>query len=344
MNIVRRWLVSIGLVATLLAGLAPMAAFAQDSTPAVMEKYTLISASCHDGACAVVLDQDGQALTVAPIEGHPLTFPLESPEKSAASVELGDRMVLNLPFGQFQILEGDFLLLLDENNHVQRLHGAAQTVIPTFAMSDQVSIRGPFAASFGYDYGSAIADVDAPLLPDSKYIYLRVGSGLDIDIGADAMAASEGLNVSIPTGNNATLIIDPLEPLVFLDGEFVVRTGLPIDAVAVMANVTLPDVPMLGDLTLPLRSPVGFSVLASPRAEANFAELRGGLAIDGGLVERVLKLEGNPLNLNGVVRIDNTGLHFESGATSSLLTCLPLDLTSEVAVTVPTPAVESPAC
>ena len=140
MKTLQRLLVSITLAATVLATVAPVAAYAQDTTTPP-EKYTLISASCHDGACAVVLDQDGQALTVAPIEGHPLTWPLESPEKSAASVELGESLVLNLPFGQFQIVEGDFLLLLDENNRLERLHGSAQTVSPTCLLYTSPSPR-----------------------------------------------------------------------------------------------------------------------------------------------------------------------------------------------------------
>jgi hypothetical protein len=340
MKTLQRLLVSITLAATLLATVAPVAAFAQDDAPP--EKYTLISASCHDGACAVVLDQDGQALTVAPIEGHPLTWPLESPETSAASVELGDRLVLNLPFGQFQIVEGDFLLLLDEDNRLERLNGSAQTVIPTFAMSDQVRIRGPFSASFGYDYGTALTEVDAPLLPDSKYIYLRLGSGLDIDVGAEVAAETEGLTVSIPTGNNATIVIDPLEPLLYLDGQFIVRSGLPVDMVADMANVELPDVPFLGDLTLPLRTPIGVSTLLSARPEANFVEVRGGLEVDGGIAQRVLKFEGKPLAVNGVARIDSEGVHFTSDANSSLLAATPLAEGAQVAVTVPNPVADAP--
>ncbi len=339
MKTLQRLLVSITLAATLLATIAP-AALAQDDAPP--EKYTLISASCHDGACAVVLDQDGQALTVAPIEGHPLTWPLESPEASAASVELGDSLVLNLPFGQFQIVEGDFLLLLDENNRLERLNGSAQTVIPTFAMSDQVRIRGPFSASFGYDYGSELTEVDAPLLPDSKYMYLRLGSGLDIDVGEEVAADAEGLTVSIPTGNNATIVFDPAEPLVYLDGEFVVRSGLPLDMVADMANVELPDVPLLGDLTLPLRTPIGVSTLLSARPEANFVELRGGLEVDGGIAQRVLKFEGKPLEVSGVARIDSEGVHFTSGANSSLLAATPLAEGAQITVTMPNPVADAP--
>jgi hypothetical protein len=267
---------------------------------------------------------------------------LESPEASAASVELGDSLVLKLPFGQFQIVEGDFLLLLDENNRLERLNGSAQTVIPTLAMSDQVRIRGPFSASFGYDYGSALTEVDAPLLPDSKYMYLRLGSGLDIDVGAEVAADTEGLTVSIPTGNNATIVFDPAEPLVYLDGEFIVRSGLPLDMVADMANVELPDVPLLGDLTLPLRTPIGVSTLLSARPEANFVEVRGGLEVDGGIAQRVLKFEGKPLEVNGVVRIDSEGVHFTSGANSSLLAATPLAEGAQVAVTMSNPVADAP--
>ena len=99
------------------------------------------------------------------------------------------------------------------------------------------------------------------------------------------------------------MVIDPLEPLVYLDGQMIVRSGLPVDMVADMANVELPDVPFLGDLTLPLRTPVGVSVLLSPRSEANFLEVRGGLEVDGGIAQRVLKFEGKPLDVNGVARL-----------------------------------------
>jgi hypothetical protein len=338
----QRWLVSLTLAALLVGTVAPAAAFAQDDAPPA-EKYTLISASCRDGACAVVLDQDGQALTVAPIPGFPLTWPMESPETAAASVELSDKLVLNLPFGQFQILEGDFLLLLDENNRLERLNGSAQTVIPTFAMSDQVRIRGPFSASFGYDYGSALTEIDAPLLPDSQYAFLRLGAGMDIDLGGQIAAATQGITVTIPSGNNFTLVIDPVEPLVYLDGEFIVRTGLPVDLVADMANVQLPDLPILGDLTLPLRSPVGVSTLVSARPEANFLEVRGGLEVDGGIAQRVLNFEGKPLELTGVARIDNDGVHFSTGANSSLLAATPLADGAQAAVTVTNPLAEAPA-
>jgi hypothetical protein len=337
----QRWLVSFTLAALLLATVAPVAAFAQDA-PAPAEKYTLISASCRDGACAVVLDQDGQALTVAPIPGFPLTWPLEAPETAAASVELSDKLVINLPFGQFQILEGDFLLLLDENNRLERLNGSAQTVIPTFAMSDQVRIRGPFSASFGYDYGSALTEIDAPLLPDSQYAFLRLGAGMDIDLGGQIAAATQGITVTIPSGNHLTLVIDPVEPLVYLDGEFIVRTGLPVDMVADMANVQLPDLPILGDLTLPLRSPVGVSTLLSSRPEANFLEVRGGLEVGGGIAQRVLNFEGKPLELTGVARVDNDGVHFSTGANSALLAATPLADGAQAAVTVPNPVAEAP--
>lgn len=74
---------------------------------------------------------------------------------------------------------------------------------------------------------------------------------------------STPITISVPDNRSATLIVDPQNQVLYLDGHFNLSQVLRLAVVGSMMGIDVGQLPMLGGLALPLRSTVGMAALFS---------------------------------------------------------------------------------
>ena len=90
--------------------------------------------------------------------------------------------------------------------------GTARLPIPHFGLlSDLQLVQDPGVVTFGLDRGDALDALDAPLDPDTTYLYFQLDAGFAADSGALAFSA--------PGGVGATFVLDPADPFFFFRGD-----------------------------------------------------------------------------------------------------------------------------
>jgi len=347
MHIKRRF-VTLALTLAVVVSLFAQPAFAADTPTNVDDPtHTGYGVSCHDGKCTLNLDLGELEFNTPVLANAPIKFDLPQDKVAflpgGAGIEISDKMDLRLPFGNIQIADGDFALRLDEAGKLESFHGNSQAIVPTFAFANNMRIAGPFAAEFGYDYGDTLGDLSPLLDAGQRYLFFRLGSGFTVDTmapGADGK--QQALSFSVPEGESATLVIDPEKPLVYFDGNLNLLLPANVGAITAAMGVNSAQIPLLDGLILPMKTGLGITMLLSGEGNRNFLEVSGGMAIDGGALARLLKLEGKPLALDATVRIDYTGLLLQGVAESSIMPQQVLASGATVEVFVPFTAEKGP--
>lgn len=328
---------SLGLAASLLA----QPALAAGETPGQDNPaYTSYGLECKDGSCKLAFDLGELNLSTAVSKDSPLKFDIPQDKVAflpgGAGVEISDKLAINLPFGNIQITDGDFNLRLDENGKLERFHGTGKTIVPTFNLNNNVQIAGPFSAEFGYDFGSTLGDLSPLLDPAQRYLFLRLGSGFQISAtvpGADGKLQS--VSFAVPQGGGATLVVDPLSPLIYFDGNMSVLQTADLGFVSSLLAANNVHVPMLSGIALPTRTKMNVAMLISGDMQRNFLQLGGGLSVDGGALARLFNVRGEPLAIDGTLRVDGGGLKINGMARSSVMPDKLLDTGAAVELFVP---------
>lgn len=226
-----------------------------------------------------------------------------------SAVEISDQLTLKLPVGDIQIRAGDLEVGLDAQGNIQRLHGKADSLLPSLTLPNNLRIGGRFGAEFGYDYGANLGVVSALLDAEEQYFFLRLGEGFSLDTAVvDENGRNIPLTISVPKNESATLIVAPKHQVLYLDGRFNLSQVLRLAVVGGMMGVDVGQLPLLSGLALPLRSTVGVAALFSRQPDRNFVELNTDLGIDGGPLSRLLQLGDTPLLLDSTIRIDRAGM------------------------------------
>ena len=299
------------LLFSLALNLVPLGALAQ-SADAGAPALSVYGVRCADQQCMLTVNAAGMQAEVAVPAKNPLKFELPAGSLgflSGAGVEISDQLTIDLPVGAIQIRNGDFLIGVDAEGNVQRLRGKADTVLPALTLPNDMRIGGDFAAEFGYDYGAELGAVAQLLDPEHRYFYMRVGDGITLDTALlDENGASTPVTLGVPENESTTLIVDPENRLLYVDGRFNVSQVLRLALIASTLGIDVTQLPMLAGVTLPLRSTVGVAALFSPDPERNFVQLNGNLSIQGGPLAQLLKLQDAPLALDSTVRIDRSGM------------------------------------
>jgi hypothetical protein len=173
----------------------------------------------------------------------------------------------------------------------------------------------PAVAEVGLDTGKNLSHLRAPLDADRTYLFFNISSGLDV--AAEVADTGDSLCLSAPAGELLTLVIDTVDPLVYLAGNITVNHS---------GEMLLPgpllDLARQSDLipdALPMRqrTQVTFSGLAGKNVEESL-KLGGSWAIDAGALDRWLGIEATPLAVEGVLTLSADGMLLDGVARSAI--------------------------
>lgn len=320
---IRRFVLTLAILLSLCLNLFALPASAQD-TPATDAAPRLANygVRCQDGQCKLIVDTSLIQAEVPVPARAPIRFELPTGNLGfldGAAIEIADQLTLKLPVGDLQIRAGDLEVGLDTGGNIQRLHGKADSLLPNLTLPNNMRIGGRFGAEFGYDVGANLGSVSSLLDAENYYFYLRLGEGFSFDTAVvDENGKSMPLTVSVPDNESATLIVDPKNQVLYIDGRFNLSQVLRLAVVGSMMGVDVGQLPMLSGLALPLRSTVGMAALFSPQPDRNFVELNTNLGIEGGPLSRLLQLGDMPLLLDSTIRIDRSGMKLQGVADAKL--------------------------
>lgn len=335
MNIHRRVL-TLALLLALSLNLLPGPLHAQSDAPGGLATYGV---RCDAGQCKLTVNTS-IIKTEVPIPANaPLRFDLPAGDLgilSNAGLEIGDKLTIKLPAGNIEIGTGNFEIGLDKQGQLARLRGTASNVAPSLALPNNLKIGGDFAAEFGYEYGSELGAISHLLDPERRYLFVRLGEGFTLDA---ALPGENGqqmpVTVAVPENESTTLVVDPTNKVLYVDGRFNLSQVLRLAVAGGMLGIDVGQLPMLSGLALPLRSTVGVAALFSPDRERNFVEFNGDIGIEGGPLGRLLQVEGAPLMLDSTVRVDRSGIRLQGVADARLAPTTLLESGGTVEIFVP---------
>lgn len=331
---------TLALLFSLVFNFIPIGALAQSTSPdSDRPALSIYGVRCEDRQCLLTVNAASLQAEVAVPATNPLRFDLPAGNLgflSGASVEISNQLTLNLPIGAVQIRNGDFLVGVDAEGNVQRLRGKADTVLPALTLPNNLRVGGDFAAEFGYDYGAELGAVGRLLNPENRYFYVRVGDGITLDTALlDEDGESTPITVGVPENESTTIIIDPENQLLYIDGRFNLSQVLRLALVASTLGIDVAQLPMLAGVTLPLRSTVGVAALFSREPERNFVQINSDLSIQGGPLAQLLQLKDAPLTLDSTIRIDTSGALVQGAADARVAPQTLLDTGGTVEFFVP---------
>ncbi|MEA3336527.1 MAG: hypothetical protein U9R25_11495 [Chloroflexota bacterium] len=302
------------IIVTLLLGATVQVAAAASPPDSDPREYSL---HCEDGVCSVEVDFE-QASGLARFGTGALMNFIKDQDHllpSGTNIELQDDLMLALPVGNLPLSNADVALELGENNEIERLHGTTEVSFPSLGIFDNIEFLKPVVADIGLERGEHLGYVDADLLPERQYLIFRFGTGFDMEArlpGADGAARSLGL--SIPADQNATLVIDTEDPLVYLLGNLSIRHNGPVAFVDGIFDEGLADALD----ALPQRTALRAEGVLTDDLDEAYIELGAGHSVDSGLVGDWLNLDVMPIAVEGMGRLSQDGLLVHGIASSSI--------------------------
>jgi hypothetical protein len=252
------------------------------------------------------------------------------------ALSITDDLTLALPIGNLQLLDADLQVKLDADQSVESFRGTARVPFPAIGPLTNFHVADPLHADVGFDYGANLPAIAAPLDPTARYFFFDFGSGVHLDGKIkDADGATQTVSVAARHGQRAVLAIDPLRPLVYVQGQLTISHsgGLAFVDTALAANGI--GAPGFDFASLPGRTVVGVTALLSDDPTVSYLEVSTGSAIDGGALARWVGVDATPIAIDGVARIDHTGLRVTGATRSSLLPATVWDGRGQVQVFIP---------
>jgi hypothetical protein len=335
--------IALALIFSLIAQPA-LAAAPQQSTENDPEA-TSYQISCQDGVCTVAFDLgEIQMETVVPTN-LPVKLDLPAgavPFLNNASLEIGDSINISLPMGSIQFQNGDFSLHLDKDGKLDRLNVNSDSVVPKLNLGPNIQLGGPFAAQIGYDYGSTLDGFSTVLDPNQRYLFFNLGGGMTLDATVPGNQSSEPVRFTIPEGDSISIVIDPEKSLVYIEGQVTLNQLTDLGLALGVLGMAPASLPLLNGIVLPTRTTIGVGMLLSPDMDKNFLQLSGGMGINGGPLGRLLRIEGETLGFDGMLRVDSSGLLLGGVAGSSINPDRVLEGRGELSVFIPFTGEELP--
>lgn len=330
-------MLALALVVSLLGGLAARPALAVDE--ATNPAPATHAMRCAGSDCTVKIDLGGWQVPLLWRYGAPLlvdNLQAQGRLPAGATLAIADDLTLALPIGDLQLLDADLQVKLNADQTVESFRGVARVPFPAIGFLENLRGADPLHADVGFDYGANLTAIDAPLDPATRYFFFDFGSGVRLDgavTGADGSA--QQVSLATPHGQRAVMVIDPLRPLVFVQGQLTLNhTGsLAFIDSALAANGI--DAPGVDFAALPARTSVGVTALLSDDPTLAYLEVSTGAAIDGGLLARGVGIDATPIAIDGVARLDHTGLRVTGTTRSTFLPATVWDGRGEVEVFLP---------
>lgn len=300
-SFMRRWIA--GAVAAFLALLlAAQPLLAADPTPRT------VGLRCDDGVCRARLYlgadvpawvQEGVWLEVAQAAISRLP---------GGELAVRDQVLLALPSGPLHLLDADLRFTLDDEGRVATLSGSAQLPAPLFGLLGDGQVIAPARVALGVEYGRELQYLTAPLEPARRYFFIELAAGMGLLTG--------GVNLAVAPGARATLVVDFVQPLVFVDGGITIRS----DGQMAWVQQWLDGSGEWGiPAELPLRQMATFQMQAQAGREvAPQIAAESMLRFDAGRVGQWLRLDATPLHAHGRAVIGADGLQISGTLASSL--------------------------
>lgn len=296
--------VAMALMALLLVVQPALAGF--PAANAAEQRYGL---NCVAGACRLQLSLGVDADWLP--EGAWLTV-LQSALRQlpgGAGIAVEDDVTLTLPTGNLALADADLVLTLDDMGRIAGLRGSAAAPVPTFGLFGDWQMVTPARVAVGYDLGSELAELNAPLQPERHYFFIDAQAGLQL--------ATTGMALTAPAGQRATLVVDLAQPLLFVDGQVTLHTD------GQMAFIREALGPLGESGWLPADLPLHQSVLLHVQAQVGREvepklSVAGEYRMDGGLVGKWLQIDATPLLAEGRALIGPAGVMISGAARSAL--------------------------
>ena len=316
------------------ASAAELTQTADQDAPNMLAQYGI---GCEEGVCTVEVPLDSLNLSPLTILGADYAIDVMQENMKVlpdgVSLELEDNLVVNLPLGKIKLVDADLTMTMNDAQEIEQLRGTAQVPFPTLGIFENVTVNSPLRADVGMDYGKNLADLHAPLDAERRYMFINFGAGLAME--AERLTAdgdTRQLAISVPKGQQATLIIDTVEPYAYLAGNATLSYDEQLAFVGQLFNAE--ELATLLD-GMPIRHRIGLEVISSVgRGQENFLRLGGNYTMDAGLVGRWLGVNLTPLSTQGVVVFSSGGLLLDGLAQTELFpeTLLDADLRTQVFV------------
>lgn len=334
----RTKVVSLALLASMGLGLMAQPALAADETNpgADTTSHDLV---CNGADCELHIDfGEWQAPLLwrygAPILVDNLQGKGQLP--SGTALTINDDLTLSLPMGDLRLLDTDLHVTLDTNKNVRSFRGTARVPFPSVGLFENLQVADPLRADVGFDYGANLTWIDAPLDPEARYFFFDFGSGVHLDgtvQGGDG--AAQSVSISTPRGQRAVVVVEPLQPLLYIQGHITINHlgSLAFMDTALTANGI--DAPGFDFASLPGRTSMGVTALLTDDPALSYLEVSTGSAIDGGPIARWIGVDAAPVAIDGVARLDHTGLRMTGVTRSSILPATVWDGRGQVEIFVP---------
>jgi hypothetical protein len=279
---------------------------------------------CAAGMCTFTLDMGnvpgwpGEEFSITVAEDAVTTRP------DGSEFVLADDVTLALPVGTLALADAELAVTVDELGHVVALRGSALAPVPTFALFDDLALVTPARVTIGYDRGDVVALSHLALDPARRYLFIDAQAGLTL--------AMQEMALSAPAGQRATLVFDPAQAAVYLDGQVTLRTNGMMAFVGEMLpeNVDATWLPSV----LPLVATTHVHGELGRALEPSLA-VNGKLALDGGAAGQWLKLETAPLTTEGWAMISPAGVLLAGAAEVAIAPDRLLDSMAQAELFVP---------
>jgi hypothetical protein len=224
-------------------------------------------------------------------------------------IELQDDVTITLPKGTLSLADADLVLTLDEAGKIATLRGSAAAPVPTFGLLGDWQVVTPARVSVGYDRGAMLTELNAPLQAERRYFFIDAEAGLHL--------ATQGMALTSDAGQRATLIVDFVQPLVYVDGQVTLHTD---GQMAFIREALGPigdsgwfptDLPLHQSVMVHLQGQLGRDI--EPKLT-----VAGEYRVDGGLVGKWMQIDATPLLAQGQAVIGPQGLMLEGKTRSAL--------------------------
>ena len=96
----------------------------------------------------------------------------------------------------------------DKGDGLQSFSGMVRLPFPDLGFMQGVNVSDPVYASVGYDLGSQLTNVDAPIEADRKYLYFTFSAGFEAKVS--------NMTISGANGQSVTMTLDPSDPSFFM--------------------------------------------------------------------------------------------------------------------------------
>lgn len=305
---------AVTLPAALLAVLLvvqPVLAAAPAAKPA-----SALDIGCEDGICRFELDLGMAVTNLLPPSAQFLLQVVQDglvQLPNGMSVQVRDNVVLTLPMGTLVLPDADLTLEFGPDRRVVAIHGSALTPVPTFGLLDGLQWITPARVDIGFEPGSALTDIQIPLDPDRRYFRMTMEAGLS----ALSRGDGPGLALEVPSGQRVTLLVDPLQPLLYVNGQVSLRyTG----GLAFVREFVDPAGGLAWwptGLALPQTIEVGVTGMVGQGVSPNL-ELKAGYRVESGLIGQWFHLDGALVEAEGSIVLGPDGLLLAGKAHSAL--------------------------